>query len=451
MIARHRKTLAAFALVSLSGALGWYGTYGVADAADGIVQPGQQTGNSQGVKAPANQAQENPAVARGRYVAVAGDCAACHTDPHQGKPFAGGYALETPFGKLLASNITSDKATGIGDWSEEQFTRAVREGKGRHGENLYPAMPYNAYVKVSDQDMHDLWAYMQTVPAVNNPVESNQLPFPFNIRLMMMGWNLLFFDNSPFVPSPDASAQTNRGAYLVEGLGHCAACHTAKNFLGGDKHSAFLQGGELAGWHAPEITGNSYVGIGGWKPEQVVQYLKTGSNGIAVASGPMAEAVTNSTQHMSEADLQAITAYLQSLPGSGQIQPQPLGATQQLMQQGANVYSANCSACHNSDGKGISQLAAGLANSPGLQAVNAQSLITTVLQGGRGAVTTNNPTSGAMPSFAWKLSDQQVASVVTYIRNNWGNAAPAVDVAQVAQVRKDLRLRAQLGSAQAGK
>ena len=283
-------------------------------------------------------------------MAIAGDCAACHTDPHHGKPFAGGYALETPFGKLLASNITSDKKTGIGAWSEQEFTRAVREGKGRHGENLYPAMPYNAYVKVSDQDMHDLWAYMQTVPAVDNEVVSNQLPFPFNIRLMMMGWNLLFFDNTPFKPVAGASAQINRGAYLVEGLGHCAACHTGKNFLGGDKGGAYLQGGELAGWHAPEITGNPYVGIGGWSDDQLVQYLKTGSNHVAVASGPMAEAVTNSTQHLRDEDLYAIAAYLKTLPGSDTRSPRALKASDKVMQQGANVYSANCSACHNSDG-----------------------------------------------------------------------------------------------------
>ncbi|WP_277964316.1 c-type cytochrome [Pseudomonas sp. RIT-To-2] len=435
---KRRHSLASIAL----GGLALCGVVGLVLAAETLTQPGQQTDSAQGVKAPATT--EDPAVARGRYVAIAGDCAACHTDPHQGKPFAGGYALQTPFGTLLASNITSDKNTGIGAWTEAEFTRAVREGKGRHGENLYPAMPYNAYVKVSDQDMHDLWAYMQTVPAVDNKVVSNQLPFPFNIRLMMMGWNLLFFDKTPFVPVASASAQINRGAYLVQGLGHCAACHTAKNFLGGDKGGAFLQGGELEGWHAPEITGNPAVGIGGWTPAQVVQYLKTGSNDVAVASGPMAEAVTNSTQHMTDDDLQAIAAYLQSLPGSDTAKAQPLAASDPVMQRGANVYSANCAACHNSDGKGINQLAAGFGNNPGVQAVNAQSLMTTVLQGGRGAVTLDNPTSGAMPSFAWKLSDEQVAATLTYIRNSWGNAAPAVTAKQVADTRKDLKLPAQL-------
>ncbi|MBD1551095.1 c-type cytochrome [Pseudomonas typographi] len=420
---------------------------GVARAAEAIAVPGQQNGTSEGVNAPATR--EDPAVTRGRYVAIAGDCAACHTDPHQGKPFAGGYALETPFGTLLASNITSDKRTGIGAWTEAQFTRAVREGKGRDGENLYPAMPYNAYVKVSDQDMHDLWAYMQTIPAVDNEVVSNQLPFPFNIRLMMMGWNLLFFDQTPFVPQPGATAQVNRGAYLVQGLGHCAACHTAKNFLGGDKAGAFLQGGDLAGWHAPEITSNAYVGVGGWSPAQIVQYLKTGSNGVAVASGPMAEAVTNSTQHMTDDDLMAIAVYLRNIPGSTATKPQPLAAADSVMKQGANVYSANCSACHNSDGKGISGIASGLANNPALESANPQTLLTTVLQGGRGAVTLSNPTSGAMPSFAWKLSDQQVAAVATYIRNTWGNAAPAVKAEQAAQVRQALQLPGQLAASNA--
>ena len=441
---RLRMALTATAVLSLGSAIGLYGAFSVADAADSIAQPGQQADHSAGIKAPSTQPQEDPAVARGRYVAIAGDCAACHTDPRHGKPFAGGYALETPFGKLLASNITSDKNTGIGAWTEQEFTRAVREGKGRHGENLYPAMPYNAYVKVSDQDMHDLWAYMQTVPAVNNEVVSNQLPFPFNIRLMMMGWNLLFFDNTPFKPGADATEQINRGAYLVDGLGHCAACHTPKNFLGGDKGGAYLQGGELAGWHAPEITGNPYVGIGGWSDAQLVQYLKTGSNHVAVASGPMAEAVTNSTQHMRDEDLYAIAAYLKTLPGSDTLSPRALKARTPLMQQGANVYSANCSACHNSDGKGINQLASSLADNPGIQAENAQSLITTVLEGGRGAVTLTNPTSGAMPSFAWKLSDQQIAATLSYIRNSWGNAAPEVTTNQVAEVREARKLPAQL-------
>lgn len=384
------------------------------------------------------------AVARGRYVALAADCAACHTDPQGGRLFAGGYALQTPFGKLVASNITMDKATGIGAWTEQEFTRAVREGKGRHGENLYPAMPYNAYVKISDQDMRDLWAYMRTIEPVEHKVVSNQLPFPFNIRLLMSGWNLLFFDQTPFTPIDGQSAEVNRGAYLVQGLGHCAVCHTPKNFLGGDKAGAFLQGGDLGGWHAPEITSNAYTGIGSWSSPQIVQYLKTGSNPLTVAAGPMAEVVTDSTQHMTDSDLTAIASYLKTLPGSSHTRPAPLREDDAQMRLGARVYAANCAACHARGGEGIAGIASRFPGNPGIHAPSTASLLTTVLLGGRGAVTGNNPTSGAMPAFAWKLSDEQIAAVLTYLRNHWGNAAPAVSAQQVADARKRTGSRSQL-------
>ena len=268
-------------------------------AAGGVV-PGTATAPAKAgdglVGAPAGKQAEAPAapgrdtaIARGRYIAEAGDCVACHTVPHSGQPFAGGLALATPFGKLVASNITQDARTGIGGWTEEEFTRAVRLGKGKHGQNLYSAMPYPAYNKVSDADMHDLWLYMQTIKPVDKPVESNQLPFPFNIRTLMWGWNLLFFDKKPFQPDSKQSTEWNRGAYLVEGLAHCAACHTAKNFLGGDS-SKKLQGGTLQGWFAPEITGDRQHGLGAWSLDDTVAYLKTGANSFTVASGPMAEA-----------------------------------------------------------------------------------------------------------------------------------------------------------------
>jgi len=385
------------------------------------------------------------ALARGKYIAIAGDCVACHTLPGGKGAFSGGYKIDTPFGGIYASNITPDEQDGIGNWTEREFFNAVRHGKGKSGENLYPAMPYNAYVKVSDRDMHDLWLYMRSVEPVANKVTATDLPFPYNIRMAMMGWNLLFFKNDAFTADSTQTAQYNRGAYLVEGLEHCAACHTPKNIIGGDT-SAYLQGSNLGVWHAPEITSNSYTGIGSWSNEQIVQYLKTGSNHVAVASGPMAEAVTNSTQHLTDDDLQAIATYLKAQKGSNNKAPAALTADSSLMKQGANVYAANCSACHNSNGKGIPGLAASLANNPGIVAPDATSLLTTVLEGGRGAVTVSNPTSGAMPSFAWKLSDQQVAAAVTYIRNSWGNSAPAVSEQQAAKMREKLHLPAQMAS-----
>lgn len=388
-------------------------------------------------------AEDADAVARGKYIAIAGDCVACHTAPESKRVFAGGYAISTPFGGIFASNITPDTETGIGSWTEYDFYRAVRHGKGKEGENLYPAMPYNAYVNVSDKDMHDLWMYMRSVKPVHFKVPKTNLGFPYNIRLAMMGWNLLFFDNSGFAADTTRSAQWNRGAYLVEGLEHCAACHTAKNILGGDTR-AYLQGSNLSEWHAPDITPNRYTGIGDWSEQQIVDYLKLGSNHVAVASGPMAEAVTNSTQHLTDEDLHAIAVYLKAQPASDTVRPAPQAADSAQMTMGANVYSANCTACHNSDGKGIPQLAASLAGNPGLMADDASSIITTILQGGRGAVTQGNPTSGAMPAFAWKLSDEQVAATATYLRNSWGNAAPAVTAEEVAGKRAVLNMPPQM-------
>lgn len=383
------------------------------------------------------------AVARGKYIAMAGDCVACHTAPGSKNVFAGGYSISTPFGGIFASNITPDPQTGIGNWTEHDFYRAVRHGKGKEGENLYPAMPYNAYVKVSDQDMHDLWMYMRSVEPVHYKVPDTNLGFPYNIRLAMMGWNLLFFKNSGYNADTSQSEEWNRGAYLVEGLEHCSACHTPKNLLGGDT-GAWLQGSNLAEWHAPDITSNSYTGIGSWNQQQIVDYLKLGSNHVAVASGPMAEAVTNSTQYLTDEDLRAIAVYLKSQPDSGTQKPQPVARETAQMRMGENVYSANCTACHNSDGEGIPNLAASLAGNPGLMAVDSSTIITTILQGGRGAVTQGNPTSGAMPAFAWKLSDEQVAAAATYLRNSWGNAAPPVKPEEVEKAREILKMPAQM-------
>ncbi|WP_226929661.1 c-type cytochrome [Janthinobacterium aquaticum] len=393
---------------------------------------------------------QEAAIERGRYVAVAGDCIACHTAHGSGKPFAGGLVLETPFGKLVGSNITQDVKTGIGSWTQEEFTRAVRQGKGKHGENLYSAMPYNAYAKVSDADMRDLWAYMKTIKPVENTVVANQLPFPFNIRLLMVGWNWLFFDNSPFKPDATRSVEWNRGAYLVQGLAHCASCHTAKNLFGADK-SETLAGGTLGGWYAPNITG-SRGGLHDWSVEQTVEYLQTGGNRISMASGPMAEAVENSTQHMSSADLRAIAVYLKSVAGPAMpARPAPLPADNAQMLLGARVYEVNCAACHGSDGKGLDGLVTSLGGNSALQAGVASNLINAVLRGTTPAITHGKPTGAGMPGFAWKLSDAEVAAVGSFVRNSWGNAAPAVSAASVAEARKSINAPAKLKFANAAR
>lgn len=351
-------------------------------AYDRSINPDESAQSAERPIATPLNAEAKASVDKGRYIAVAGDCVACHTAPGSEKPFAGGYGLQTPFGTIVASNITSDKGTGIGNWTEEQFARALRRGVGRSGEHLYPAMPYTSYAKMSDDDVHNLWTYMKTVPAVTNKVDSNTLPFPYNVRLLMIGWNLLFFHDGPLKPAADRSAQWARGQYLVEALEHCAACHTPKNALGGDSSQAF-QGASLQGWWAPEITNSKTSGIGDWSEQQIVDYLKTGGNHMAVAAGPMAEAVTNSTQHLTDDNLASIAVYLKSINGSAAAKPIPVAASERIMAQGKHVFAVQCEACHASAGTGISSMVPRFAGNTAVQAPNTENLVRTVLQGGK--------------------------------------------------------------------
>lgn len=389
-------------------------------------------------------------ILRGQYVARSADCVACHT-AHGGEQFAGGYTLATPFGAILASNITQDKETGIGQWDYAQFERAVRQGKGRHG-YLYPAMPYTAYVRMSDADMLDLWAYMRTVAPVKNEVIENQLPFPFNQRWLLGGWNLLHFRASspPATATPAASpgAAWLRGAYLVNGAGHCASCHTAKNALGGDT-SAFLQGGMVGEWYAPSLTATGKVGIGGWSVDDIALYLKSGANQHAVSSGPMTEAVENSTQFMTDADLNAIGVYLKGIATAAPAPARASAVKASIMDTGKLVYESQCIACHVSDGKGVRRMIPSFADSAIVNAAWPDTLVRTVLLGSEGPRTASNPTGAGMPRFDWRLSDDDVAAVLTYMRNSWGNAAPAVGENTVREARHRLEAQAWIGAGQA--
>lgn len=376
-------------------------------------------------------------VEKGRYIATLGDCTACHTLP--GKPlFSGGVAIETPFGELLGANITPDPATGIGRWTFEDFLDTMARGHGRNGKQLYPAMPYAAYTKVTREDNLALWAYLRTVEPVQNEVETNQLPFPFNVRLSMKAWNWLNFTEGEFQPDADKSEQWNRGAYLVQGLGHCGSCHTPKNLIGGDKSDGTLKGGELQGWMAPNISNAAHVGLGDWTEDDIVQYLKTGANRYDIASGPMAEAVEKSTQYWRDADLKAVAVYLKSLDHEHD-KPEPLSANDPIMTAGRSLYEDRCSACHTPDGEGIPTLFPKLANAPLVNARDAVSMIRVVLAGNRAGSTDAAPTGPAMPSFAWNLSDENIADVLTYVRNSWGNAASAVSADEVRKQREALQ------------
>jgi len=383
--------------------------------------------------------QEFKQIEYGRYLAIVGDCAACHTLPGSGHELAGGRAIETPFGNLLAPNITPDPVTGIGAWSDQEFVDAMTQGTGRGGAHLYPAMPYTYYTRVTRDDALAIRAYLNTVPAVHNPVRADQLPFPFNIRAAMIGWNMLFFKPGEFQPNSSKSAEWNRGAYLAEGLAHCGLCHTPKNFLGGDKTSERLHGYALQGWFAADITNDSRRGVGAWSIDDIVAYLKTGVGRNTEGTGIMAETIEHSTSHMTDADLRAIATYLKDSPDqSASIDPTPPPAVadQAGMKIGGRIYADECSGCHGADGKGTAGPFSALSGSTIVQQSDATSLMHVVLRGARSVATDQAPTGAAMPQFAWLLTDDQVAAVLTYIRNSWGNAAPAVASSDVQKARQ---------------
>lgn len=375
---------------------------------------------------------------RGHYLAIVGDCAACHTLPGSGHDFAGGRVLETPFGNLIAPNITPDPLTGIGAWTDDEFVNALTKGTGRDGTHLYPAMPYTYYSKVTRDDALAIRAYLNSVPAVHNPVEPDQLPFPVNIRASMMIWNRLFFAPGQFTPVAGKSAEWNRGAYLTEGLGHCGLCHTPKNLFGGDRTSERLQGYALQGWFASNITNDPQRGVGSWSIDDIVAYLKTGHNETAAATGPMSETLNFSTSHMSEADLKAIAIYLKDQNGRDHDKAAQADPDTKTMNAGAKIYADECAGCHTADGKGTPGLFPSLSHSPAVQQTDPTSLLHVVLRGARSVGTERAPTAAAMPEFGWLLRDDQIAAVLTYIRNAWGNSAPPVSASEVGNARQAL-------------
>ena len=386
----------------------------------------------------AQDTQSFDRIERGRYLAVLGDCAGCHTAPG-GAPFAGGLALQTPFGTLVAPNITPDPDTGIGNMTNDDFLATMHEGRGHNGKRLYPAMPYPAYTKMTDDDVLAMRAYFATIAPVKNHVVSNQLPFPLNIRLAMAFWNGLNFTSGRYQPNPQKSAAWNRGAYIVEGPAHCGTCHTPKTLLGGDKNNVALTGATLQGWFAPDITNDMRKGIGGWSTDDLVQYLKTGTNKWTLASGPMAEAVSHSTSQMNDEDILAIATYLKdSGEGVASAKPAAVAASTSVMRAGAAIYKDSCAACHRDSGEGDAHLFPRLAGSALVQSDDPTTLARVVLHGTRAVATAGAPTGPAMPAFDWRLDDAQVAAVLTYIRNNWGNAADAVSATAVANQRASL-------------
>jgi alcohol dehydrogenase (quinone), cytochrome c subunit len=396
---------------------------------------------------------EAASIDRGHYLAVAADCTACHTAP-EGKAFAGGFAIDSPLGAIYSTNITPDKETGIGKFTLDDFDRAVRRGIDDEGVTLYPAMPYPSYALMTDGDIADLYAYfMHGVEPVSSTQHANGIPWPLSIRWPLAVWRKLF-SPSPDAPAFNASRYSDpavaRGAYLVEGPGHCGTCHTPRAITLQEKSlddsaNSFLSGGQrIDGWVAVNLRGDPGDGLGNWSKEDIVATLRTARNPTqAVIGTPMSDVVVHSTQYMSDADLDAIAAYLKTLPPSsaGPVKFAANPATAAALAKGkeagrgAEVYDDNCAACHRTDGEGSPKALPKIAGNPTVLADDPDSLIRLVLIGSTLPGTTAAPSPLGMPGFAWRLSNEEVAQLLTFVRSSWGNQASSVSASEVGRVR----------------
>jgi mono/diheme cytochrome c family protein len=384
------------------------------------------------------QAQVEPSaetIARGKALTEAADCASCHTaDPL--KPFAGGKRIETPFGAIYSPNLTPDRDTGIGAWSDQEFYRALRYGEDPDGSRYYPAFPYPNFTKLIRDDILAIRAYLATLTPFRNTPPEPQLRWPLNYRVLMRVWNFLFFRPGIFEPDQQKSPEWNRGGYLVEGAAHCGACHTPKNRFGADKRGRAFGGGLVQGWFAPRLDGAERGGLKSWSADDIVEYLSSGRNGKSHADGLMAEVVVNSTSKMSDADVRAIAVYLKGLP-AGAPEPAVTPPPQADMTAGQAIYAHACIACHEADGSGAPRIYPPLPGNANLQSADPASTLRIILDGAQTVVTPRAPNTGSMPAYAGQLSDREIADVTNYIRNSWGNAAPFVTPAQVAKARRE--------------
>ncbi|HZZ13690.1 MAG TPA: c-type cytochrome [Paraburkholderia sp.] len=404
-------------------------------------------------------------VNRGAYLAKAADCAGCHTAapraiapgeaPVLAPPFAGGLGMASPFGTIYSSNITPDRNAGIGRYRYDDFARALREGVAPGGKRLYPAMPYPSFVKINDADMHALYAYfMHGVQPVGAPAPVTTLPFPFNQRWALAFWDWAFAPRGRFAADPQRDAQWNRGAYLVQSLGHCGACHTPRGPAYEERgyseaDALYLTGGTNDHWFAPNLTADAGSGLGRNSAAQIAAFLKQGHGDGLFAFGSMVQVVEDSTQYLSDADLAAVAVYLKSLPPraqSGHFDANSRAARQTVAalktgdveRPGAGIYAAYCARCHQTDGSGVPQKYPRLAGNPAVLSRTATSLVRLLVEGGSSPHTENGPDPRKMPAFATQLTDSEMAHVLTFIRNTWGNAAAPVTTNEVASVRSAL-------------
>lgn len=376
-------------------------------------------------------------IERGRYLTYAGDCQACHTDiENDGIPYAGGRGLSTPFGVIYTPNLTPDDETGLGRWSRDDFYRALNEGVGREGEHLYPAFPYPYFTLMPRQDVDAIFDYLRTLEPVRSEKPENELPFPLNVRQAVSGWKMLFFEEREFTQDPAQSAEWNRGRYLVDGPAHCGACHTGKNLLGADVEDEYLRGGLLENWFAPNIRGGQNGGISHWEEHDIVEFLRDGRSRHTAPMQRMGEVVELSTQHLTDTDLGAIATYLKSLEDA----PHPEGEEIEnaRLEIGKAIYFDNCAACHEADLSGIDYFFAPLESSNKVAAEDPSTVIRIILEGARAQPTLKSPTPLSMPPFAWKLDDEQVADLVSFLRNRAGRGAGVVSASEVADMREYL-------------
>jgi mono/diheme cytochrome c family protein len=377
---------------------------------------------------------------RGLYLATAGNCMACHTR-EGGDAFAGGVAFHTDFGVIYSTNITSDDDAGIGAWTEDQFVAAMREGKSADGSNLYPAFPYPSFTKVSDEDLSDLYAFFQSIaPSTYVPPE-NEMGFPFNQRALMGIWNATFFENERFQADSSQSDEWNRGAYLVEGLGHCGTCHTPRNALGGLQTDQALSGGtyndkveenKIRPWSAVNLT-SAPDGLAAWSEDDLYSYLKTGHGGMGGTFGPMNEVITLSTSQLSESDVRSMAIYIKSLPPIERAPEHKMSDAD--FRAGELIYTIHCGTCHLPTGLGDPSIGPAVAGSAIVQAEDPASLINVIIYGAEVPAPAPPGAWKSMEAFGDKLDDDEIAKLSTYMRSNWGNRGGPVTEADVAKQR----------------
>ncbi len=369
-------------------------------------------------------------LARGAYLARAGNCLGCHTT-QGGADYAGGRGIETPFGTVYAPNLTPDPATGLGRWSEAEFWRAMHNGRARDGRLLYPAFPYTSFTQISRADSAAIYAFLRSQPPVQQANRPHELRFPYDQQASLAVWRALFFRPGLFEPEPSQPADWNRGAYLVRGLGHCSACHAERNALGGSIDEARLAGGLIPtqNWFAPSLA------LAEGSQRDFAALLKTGVGAKGSVMGPMAEVVHLSSAYLVDDDVRAMARYLRSLPPPEAAPAQRRRADPAALELGQRLYASNCADCHGKRGEGQGLLFPPLAGNPSVTLASPQNTIQAILHGGFAPATPGNPRPAGMPPFLHSLDEAEIAAVASFIRQSWGNAAPPVSALEVLRAR----------------